>query len=80
MIYSRIDIRNQTEWRGTPQIFLKTWLPDIRTEAVFDIQCNGNVKGPPMPTLPRDFARFEVCVHKWLDLVEDDDYGVSFHQ
>ena len=24
-----------------------------------------------------DFARFEVCVHKWLDLGEDD-YGVSF--
>ena len=73
----RIDIRNQIEWKEH-QIFLKTLFPlDIHTsEAVFDIQY-GNVKRPTHANTSWDFARFEVCVHKWLDLGEDD-YGVSF--
>lgn len=73
----RIDIKNQIDWKEH-QIFLKTIFPmDIHTsEAVFDIQY-GNVKRPTHSNTSWDFAKFEVCVHKWLDLGEDD-YGVSF--
>ena len=49
---------------------------DHTSEAVFDIQY-GNVKRPTHANISWDFARFEVCVHKWLELGEDD-YGVSF--
>lgn len=79
-IYSeiaRIDIENRIDWREH-QIFLKTLFPlDIHTdEAVFDIQF-GNVKRPTHQNTSWDFAKFEVCAHKWLD-VSEDGYGVSF--
>lgn len=72
----RIDIKNEVDWKEH-QIFLKTWFPvDIHTdEATFDIQY-GNVKRATHANTSWDFARFEVCVHKWLD-VSEDGYGVS---
>lgn len=72
----RIDIRNEIDWKEH-QIFLKALFPvDIHTsEASFDIQY-GNVKRNTHYNTSWDFARFEVCVHKWLD-VSEDGYGVS---
>lgn len=73
----RIDIRNQIDWKEK-QIFLKDLFPvDIHTnEATFDIQY-GNVTRPTHYNTSWDFARFEVCHHKWLDISEAG-YGVSF--
>ena len=73
----RIDIKNAIDWKEH-QIFLKTWFPlDIHTkEATFDIQY-GNVKRNTHNNTSWDWAQFEVCVHKWLD-VSERGYGVSF--
>ncbi len=72
----RIDIRNVIDWKEH-QIFVRALFPvDIHTnEATFDIQY-GNVKRATHSNTSWDFAKFEVCVHKWLD-VSEDGYGVS---
>lgn len=73
---ARIDIKNEIDWREH-QIFVKALFPvDIHTsEASFEIQY-GNVKRPTHANTSWDFAKFEVCVHKWMD-VSEDGYGVS---
>ncbi len=72
----RIDIRNEIDWREH-HVLLRDYFPvDIHaTEAVYDIQF-GNVKRPAHYNTSWDFAKFEVCAHKWLD-VSEDGYGVS---
>lgn len=72
----RIDIKNEIDWKEH-QIFMKTLFPvDVHTsEATFDIQY-GNVKRRTHYNTSWDYAKFEVCVHKWLD-VSEDNYGVS---
>lgn len=74
---ARIDIKYHIDWKEH-HIFVKTLFPiDVHTtEATFDIQY-GNVKRATHYNTSWDFARFEVCFHKWLD-VSEDDYGVSF--
>ena len=78
-IYSeipRIDILNDIDWKEK-NMLLKTHFPfDLHTsEATFDIQY-GNARRATHSNTSWDFARFEVCMHKWLDLSEDG-YGVS---
>ena len=72
----QIDIRNEIDWKEK-QILLRDYFPvDIHTnEATYEIQY-GNVKRPTHYNTSWDFARFEVCGHKWLD-VSEDGYGVS---
>ncbi len=71
-----IDIRNEIDWKEQ-QVLLRDEFPvDIHTdEATFEIQY-GNVKRPTHSNTMWDFAKFEVCAHKWLD-VSEDGYGVS---
>lgn len=72
----RIDIRNEIDWKEK-QILVRGYFPvDIHTdEATYDIQY-GNVKRPTHYNTSWDFAKFEVCAHKWLD-VSEDGYGIS---
>lgn len=72
----RIDIKNVIDWKEH-QIFVKDYFPiDVHAnEATFDIQY-GNVKRNTHDNTSWDFAKFEVCHHKWLD-VSEDGYGVS---
>lgn len=72
----RIDIRSEIDWKEE-HLFLKALFPvDIRSdEATYEIQY-GNVRRPCHYNTTWDFARFEVCAHKWLDLSEEG-YGVS---
>lgn len=72
----RIDIRNEIDWKEE-QILVRDYFPvDIHTEeAVFEIQY-GNVKRATHSNTMWDFAKFEVCSHKWLD-VSETGYGVS---
>lgn len=74
--YAKIDIKNEICWKEH-QIFLKSLFPvDIHAEeATYDIQY-GNVRRPVHTNTSWDFARFEVCMHNWMDFSEDD-YGVS---
>lgn len=71
-----IRIQNEIDW-NEKKIFMKSLFPvDIHTdEAVFEIQY-GNVTRKTHYNTSWDFAKFEVCMHKWLD-VSEDGYGVS---
>ena len=72
----RIDFKTTIDWKQH-QILLKTAFPvDIQSDkASFDIQF-GNVERPTHWNTSWDYARFEVCAHKWVDLSEEG-YGVS---
>ncbi|MDL2253440.1 glycosyl hydrolase-related protein [Ruminococcaceae bacterium OttesenSCG-928-I18] len=72
----RIDLEHSIDWQEDHQL-LKLHFPlDIHTqEATYDIQY-GNVRRPTHSNTSWDAARFEVCMHKWLDLSEHG-YGVS---
>ena len=72
----RIDIRNEIDWKEK-QLFVRDYFPvDIHAEeAVYDVQF-GNVKRPTHYNTSWDFAKFEVCAHKWID-VSEAGYGVA---
>ncbi len=72
----RIDFKTEIDWKEK-HILLKAAFPvDIHSDkATYDIQF-GNVERPTHWNTSWDYARFEVCAHKWADLSEDD-YGVS---
>lgn len=71
-----IRIRNEIDWKEK-KLFMKALFPvDIHTdEASFEIQY-GNVTRKTHYNTSWDYARFEVCMHKWLD-VSENGYGVS---
>lgn len=78
-IYSqipRLDFVNRIDWREK-QILLKTAFPvDFHADkATYEIQY-GNLERPTYWNTSWDYARFEVCAHKWADLSEEG-YGVS---
>lgn len=72
----RIDFANKIDWKEN-QILLKAAFPvDIHSDkAAYDIQY-GNVERPTHWNTSWDYAKFEVCAHKWADLSEGG-YGVS---
>lgn len=73
---ARIDFDTRIDWKER-QILLKVAFPvEIHAEsATYEIQF-GNVVRPTHWNTSWDYARFEVCAHKWADLSEYD-YGVS---
>lgn len=72
----RIDFDTYVDWKED-QVLLKAAFPvDVHNDkATFDIQF-GNVERPTHWNTSWDYARFEVCAHKWVDISEDG-YGVS---
>ncbi|MFN8483022.1 MAG: glycoside hydrolase family 38 C-terminal domain-containing protein [Anaerolineae bacterium] len=72
----RLDFDTHIDWRER-QTLLKVAFPvDIlASHATYDIQF-GNIARPTHANTSWDWARFEVCAHKWADLSEGD-YGVS---
>ncbi|HIW72782.1 MAG TPA: alpha-mannosidase [Firmicutes bacterium] len=72
----RIDFVTEVDWRESHRLLKASFPVDIRsTRATYDIQC-GHVERPTHYNTSWDYARFEVCAHKWADL-SDDSYGVS---
>ena len=72
----RIDFVTDIDWHEDHRLLKAGFSVDIRnTKATFDIQC-GHVERPTHYNTSWDYARFEVCAHKWADL-SDDSYGVS---
>lgn len=73
---ARIDFDNYIDWKES-HIILKTAFPvDINSDkASFDIQF-GSVERPTHFNTSWDWAKFEVCAHKYVDLSEYG-YGVS---
>lgn len=72
----RLDFETEVDWQER-QMLLKAAFPvAVRAaRATYDIQF-GAVERPTHRNTPWDWARFEVCGHKWADLSEGD-YGVS---
>ncbi len=79
IVYSdrrRIDFKTEIDW-NEHQILLKAAFPvDVRsTKATYEIQF-GNVERPTHWNTSWDYAKFETCAQKWVDLSQRD-YGVS---
>jgi alpha-mannosidase len=72
----RLDIETKINWTER-HILLKVAFPvDILApQATYEIQW-GNVQRPTHRNTSWDWARFETCAHKWVDLSEGG-YGVS---
>jgi alpha-mannosidase len=72
----RIDFPTWVDWHER-QTLLKVAFPVAinSARATFEIQW-GNVERPTHWNTSWDWARFETCAHKWVDLSEGD-YGVS---
>ena len=73
---ARIDFDTKINWQER-RLLLKVAFPvDILSpKATYEIQW-GNVERPTHRNTSWDWARFESCAHKWVDLSEGD-YGVS---
>lgn len=72
----RIDFRTQVDWKEK-QVLLRVFFPvDVHAaNAAYEIQC-GNIERPTHTNNEWDFAKFEVCAQKWVDL-SDGGYGVA---
>lgn len=72
----RVDFDTRIEWCNKDTL-LKAAFPVAvhAAEATYDIQF-GNVSRPTHWNTSWDWARFETCAQKWIDLSEGD-YGVS---
>lgn len=72
----RIDFKTHVDWHENHRLLKAAFYTDIRsTKATYDIQF-GHVERPTHWNNSWDWARFEVCGHKWADLSETG-YGVS---
>lgn len=72
----RIDFVTQVDWHESHRLLKTAFYTDIRSaKATYDIQF-GHVERPTHWNNSWDWARFEVCGHKWADLSETG-YGVS---
>lgn len=72
----RIDFKTTVDWNEKQRLLKAGFYTDIRsTKATYDIQF-GHVERPTHWNTSWDWARFEVCGHKWADL-SDNSYGVS---
>ena len=73
---ARLDIRTDIDWQEK-HILLKAAFPVdvLAPTASYEIQW-GHVQRPTHRNTSWDWARFETCAQKWVDLSEGD-YGVS---
>jgi alpha-mannosidase len=72
----RIDFVTKVDWRESRRMLRTSFPLDIMaTEAVCDIQF-GTIRRPTHTNTSWDFAKYEVCAHKWVDISQRD-YGVA---
>lgn len=72
----RIDFETYVDWHEDHKLLKTAFYTNIRsTKATYDIQF-GHVERPTHWNNSWDWARFEVCAHKWADLSENG-YGIS---
>lgn len=79
VIYSdipRIDFQTWVDWHEKEKVLKASFPVDVNTDkARYEIQF-GNVERPTHTNTSWDFARFEVCAHKWADISEEG-FGMS---
>ena len=67
---------NHVDWNETKKMLRVDFYPAVfAEEATFDIQF-GNLKRSMKENNSHEWAQFEVCAHKWVD-VSEPDYGVA---
>lgn len=72
----RIDFVTHVNWQESHRLLKTAFYVDIHVpKAAYDIQF-GHVERPTHWNTSWDWAKFEVCAHKWADLSETG-YGVS---
>jgi alpha-mannosidase len=72
----RLDFDTSVQWNERHTLLKVAFPVDVlATQATYEIQW-GNVQRPTHRNTSWDWARFETCAHKWVDLSEGD-YGVS---
>lgn len=72
----RIDFTTHVDWQEDHKLLKTAFYTNIRAvKATYDIQF-GHVERPTHWNTSWDWARFEVCGHKWADISEED-YGVA---
>ncbi len=72
----RIDFRTWVDWYQSDQMLRTSFPVDIlATEATCDIQF-GSIKRPTHKNTSWDWAKYEICAHKWVDISQRD-YGVA---
>jgi len=72
----RLDFDTRIDWRERHALLKVAFPVDILApQATYEIQW-GNVTRPTHRNTSWDWARFETCAHKWVDLSEGG-YGVS---
>lgn len=72
----RIDFETHVDWHEDHRLLRTLFDVDVRsTKATYDVQF-GHVERPTHWNTSWDWAKFEVCGHKWADLSETG-YGVS---
>lgn len=72
----RIDFDTRINWHDQHILFKVAFPVDVLNPmATYDIQW-GNVQRPTHHNTSWDWARFETCAYKWVDLSEGD-YGLS---
>ena len=72
----RVDFETYADWHEDRRLLRALFDVDVRaTKATYDVQF-GHVERPTHWNTSWDWARFEVCGHKWADISEAD-YGVS---
>ena len=73
---ARIDFRTRVDWKERHQLSRVSFAVNIQADkATFDIPF-GNIERPTHSNTSWDYAKFEVCAHKWEDLSENG-YGVA---
>ena len=72
----RVDFETEVDWRERHTLMKAAFPVAVSAPtAAYDIQW-GVIDRPTHRSGPRDYARFEVCAHHWVDLSEGD-YGVA---
>ncbi len=73
---SQLDIHTDIDWQEKHCLLKAAFPVEVHAnEATYDIQW-GSVQRPTHQNTSWDWARFEVCAQKWVDLSEGN-YGVS---
>ncbi|MDH3681759.1 MAG: alpha-mannosidase [Acidimicrobiia bacterium] len=72
----RVDFDTTVVWHERHTLLKVAFPVEVHAQvATYDIQW-GNVERPTHTNTSWDWARFETCAHKWIDISEGD-YGVS---
>jgi alpha-mannosidase len=72
----RLDFVTSVDWRESGRMLRTSFMPAVMaSEASCDIQF-GSIRRPTHTNTPADWAKFEICAHKWID-ISDRGYGLA---